>query len=97
MNNERIVELLQRVALRDQRIYELEQELKVKDAIIRKQVIMLSEMKKDETHSVIPENVDTSGFWQAQEGDCCYGNHVTRDEDIYCNRCGRELLWELVK
>ena len=39
----RIVELHRQIHYRDNRIYELEQELKVKDEIIRKQVIMLSE------------------------------------------------------
>lgn len=50
-----------------------------------------------EAWSAIPKNVDTTMFWQAQEGDCICGNHVTRDEHDYCNRCGRKLLWERVR
>lgn len=45
-----------------------------------------------EVWNAIPENVD----WQAQEGDCICGNRVKRDVDIYCNKCGRKLLWENV-
>lgn len=40
---ERIAELHRQIRYRDNRIDELEQELIVKDEIIRKQVIMLSE------------------------------------------------------
>lgn len=45
MNEERIAELLTRITHKDQRIYELEQELKVKDEIIRKQVVMMAELR----------------------------------------------------
>ena len=45
-----------------------------------------------EAWKAIPENVD----WQGQEGDCLCGNRVKRDVDIYCNKCGRNLLWSNV-
>lgn len=48
-SSERIAELHREVELRDRKIYELEQQLAIKDSILKKQGVMIAELREEQS------------------------------------------------
>lgn len=48
-SSERIAELHREIELRDRKIYEIEQQLAIKDSILKKQGVMIAELREEQS------------------------------------------------